>query len=183
MPEENDIPQTEGIAELSDMATALYLAELKVEEAEEALKSAKAAARKIAEVDIPELMNDIGMREFTTRSGIKLSIQNITAASITADRKSEAHAWLDEHDQGHIIKRNVVVGFSKGEGDKAKALRTQLEADGMTVKTEEGVHSSTLRSWAKTQLEDGADIPMDLFGVKVFNRCKITARPESMFGE
>ena len=35
------------------------------------------------------------------------------------------------------------------------------------------IHPGTLRSWAKGRIEDGKELPMDMFGVWVGQRAKI----------
>lgn len=176
-------PSSDGLAQLSELTTDLYLAEIAAAEAAEAAKEAQAKVRDIAEHRIPELMIQLGMSEFTTTNGIKLKINDVYRASIPKARRDEAHAWLDEHDEGGMIKNNVIVGFGRDQGEAAGSLLTDLTNQGFNVKNEEKVESSTLRAWVKRQLEAGADIPMDLFGAAQIKQAKITARPESMFGE
>jgi len=179
----DDAPDTDGLATLSSLATDLYLAEIAAAEAAEAAKEAQAAVRNIAEHRIPELMTQLGMAEFTTTSGIKLKVAPSVRASIPKARREEAHHWLDEHDEGGMIKNNVIVGFARDQGEDADHLIRELEDDGFNVKNEQKVESSTLRAWVRKQLEAGADIPMDLFGASKVDIAKITAKPESMFGE
>ena len=82
-----------------------------------------------------------------------------------------------------MIKHNVLVGFARDSGDAAAMLMNDLVDKGFNVKDEEKIESSTLRAWVKRQLESGADIPMDLFGASKQDIAKITAKPETMFGE
>tara|TARA_R110000737_G_scaffold130655_1_gene162662 strand:+ start:642 stop:1214 length:573 start_codon:yes stop_codon:yes gene_type:complete len=176
-------PDTDGLASLAQLATDLYLAEISAAEAAEAAKDAQQKVLNISQHRIPELMTKLGMSEFTTTNGIKLKIAPSYRASISKARKGEAHAWLDENGEGGMIKHNVLVGFARDSGDAAAKLMNDLEDKGFNVKDEEKIESSTLRAWVKRQLESGADIPMDLFGASKQDIAKITAKPETMFGE
>tara|TARA_R110000737_G_scaffold47134_7_gene67079 strand:+ start:1275 stop:1847 length:573 start_codon:yes stop_codon:yes gene_type:complete len=176
-------PKTEGLASLAQLATDLYLAEIAAAEAAELAKEAQQKVLNISQHRIPELMTELGMSEFTTTSGIKLKIAPSYRASIPKARRAEAHAWLDENNEGGMIKHNVMVGFARDSGDAAAMLMNELEDKGFNVRDEEKVESTTLRAWVKKQLEAGADIPMDLFGASKQDIAKITAKPETMFGE
>jgi len=176
-------PANEGLAQLAQLATDLYLAEVRATETAEVAKEAAANVRRIAEGLIPELMQELGLEEFKTTSGIKLSIAPSYRASILKARREEAFAWLDENDEGGMIKHQIVTGFGRDQEDAANELREKLEAEGFTVKDEQKIESSTLRAWVKRMLEEGKTIPMDLFGASKVDIAKITARPEEMFGE
>ncbi len=178
-----DAPTTNDLASLSSLANDLYIAELELLKQEEAVRAAQQAVRDIAEHKIPELMDEIGVSEFTTKSGIKLGVKDVVRASIPVARREEAYAWLDERGYGDLIKHNIVVGFGRGEEGQAKTLLHNLEVAGMRTKDERKVESATLRKLVTDLLKDGADIPMDMFGANQFRRAKITARPDSHFGE
>tara|TARA_R110002167_G_scaffold143958_2_gene333660 strand:- start:15206 stop:15769 length:564 start_codon:yes stop_codon:yes gene_type:complete len=176
-------PANEGLAQLSQLATDLYLAEVRAAECAEVAKEANENVRRIAEGLIPDLMAELGIEEFKTTNGIKLKINPSYRASILKARREEAFAWLDENGEGSMIKHSIVAGFARDQDDEASSLMERLEADGFNVKDEEKVESSTLRAWVKRMLEEGKMIPMDLFGASKVDIAKITARPEEMFGE
>lgn len=176
-------PANEGLAQLSQLATDLYLAEVRAAETAEVAKTASENVRRIAEGLIPDLMDELGIEEFKTTSGIKLSIKPSYRASILKARREEAFAWLDENGEGDMIKHTIAAGFARDKTDEANELRERLESEGLNVKDEQKVESSTLKAWVKRMLEEGNTFPMDLFGAGVVDIAKITARPESMFGE
>jgi hypothetical protein len=45
------------------------------------------------------------------------------------------------------------------------------------------VEPSTLKKFIREQLEEGASIPLDLFGVAQMRKAKITSKPVSEFGD
>lgn len=166
---------------LSSLVMELFMSELALEKAEEDLRAAQEKVRSIGEQQIPELMAQAGVSEFSTSSGIKIKIKPITRASIPKARRAEAYEWMDERGHGHLIKHNLKVGFGRDEEKAATALLAQLKEGGFLVKDELKVEPTTLKKMVVDLLEDGEDVPMDLFGVHQFSQTKITQRPEEIF--
>ena len=54
-----------------------------------------------------------------------------------------------------------------------KALIQDAQQKGYNVKQKQGVHVSTLRAFVKEQIQDGKQVPNDMFGVYVANRVTI----------
>lgn len=178
-----DAPSSNSLAELSSLANNLYLAELAVIEADIKLKEARAKADDIAEQQIPQLMEQIGIEEFTTTSGVRLSVKDIVRTGIPVARRPEAYKWLEDNGFGDMVKRNIVVGFGRGEGDAAASLIQELDGKGLRTKDEMKVEPQTLKKFVKDRLEAGQAVPMELFGVRQFKQAKITAKPETAFGD
>lgn len=160
-----EAPTDGQFAELYRLADQLRGADLEVEQQTESLKQAKERQRHIAEVALPELMDEMGMETFTTSSGLKATVKTSVHASIPKTRLAEAMTWLDKKGHGGMIKATVTVGFARDEQDEAKSLVNDLQEDGFAPKLAEGVHPSTLKAWAKKRLEAGEEIDIELFGV------------------
>jgi SpoVK/Ycf46/Vps4 family AAA+-type ATPase len=180
---EQSAPSSGDLQNLSALAHEMYLAELRVLDVAEELKKTQEQVRKISEDLIPELMKEIGIAEFTTHAGVKLCVKDVLRASIPVARRSEAYKWLNDNGHGDLIKRNITVGFGRGEGDEALELLEDLDAKGLRVKDEEKIEPSTLKKFVGDQLKEGNMIPLDLFGAYQFKQAKITARPETAFGD
>lgn len=157
-------PSPDSLRRLSEMADALHTAELKQAQIEEELKAATAKVRELAEKDIPELMDEIGLEEFRTKSGFRIKITETIRASIPEAKKPAAFAWLDGEGHGGMIKRSIVVGFNRDDEIRAKALLATLSQQFENVKADLKVEPSTLRAFIREQLEQGVVIPMELFG-------------------
>lgn len=165
-----------------DKASVARLAELQislseeVKNIEELLKEKKKELQRIEEQDLPEAMDRIGMAEFKLTDGTKISVGTFYNASIPAERKDEAFNWLDEHGHGSIIKTSVKTEFGRGELEIAKAFFeyvrgfNQLTSD---PSFDQAVHWQTLRAFVKEQVEDGAGLPLDLFGVFIGRKAKV----------
>jgi len=172
-------PNKGDLEELSLLAERLQEANLTVAKAEEALRKAKKVATDLAEHQIPEKMDEIGVENFKTKSGFQIAVKETIRASIPVARKSEAFKWLEDNGHGGLIKRTVVVGFNRDEEDKASSLRDSLESDFENVKTDRKVEPSTLRAFIAERLRANEDIPLPLFGAFRQRTAKVTTSPRS----
>ncbi len=166
---------TDALAELSRLGTALTQAQANVKELETSLALAKKEVVNLSETQIPELMDEVGLTRFTTREGIPFKVSDQVFASITKAKKAAALAWLDNNGHGQIMKRKVIVEFDREQEDAANELTASLVGDygDDGVLCDKSVHASTLKAWAREQLEAGADIPLELFGIHVRRIAKI----------
>lgn len=134
-------------------------------------------ARKATEMEeLPTLMAEIGpgISEIKLGNGYTVTLSQDVQCGITAARSDAALAWLRNNDFGGLIKTTVTAEFGKEEDNEALALYADLESHYGAVTKKQGVHASTLKAFVKEQLEKGAPLPMDLFGVHPFNIAKVT---------
>jgi hypothetical protein len=151
--------------------------EQKVIDLEETLKKVKEELRRVAEQDLPEAMDKIGMAEFKLTDGTKIAVSKFYNASIGDEHKPKAFAWLDDNGHGSIIKTEVAVNFGKGDLELARAFQEWARGwNGASIDPEldQSVHWQTLRAFVKEQVESGAGLPFDLFGVYIGRKAKIT---------
>ena len=156
-------------AVLRSLADDYLEAEAEVTRAEETLEKAKAQRNDIAEVRIPQATEGMDGK-FDLGDGRELQLKEEIRSSIAGDKRMPAINWLDEHDYGHIVKRQVIIEFAKGDTERCdkfleavKALEGQLGT--LVVKTNFTVHHATLNSWVKEQLGEGVKLPVDVFGI------------------
>ena len=156
-----------ALAQVSSLADHQHQAEARVKAAEKELEAAKASLRDIAEHRFPTLMDELGLTEFTTSNGLKVTVREKIRASIPKAKEAEALAWLDDHDHSSLIKRQFIVDFHKGEDGWAKKFAADLRKRKREVRVNEkkSVHANTLSSFVKEKLEAGEEIPIELFGV------------------
>lgn len=157
-------PSGSDLANLARLAHLLGLANKRIADLEEEVAKAKKEAQGIAERDIPELMDHLGLKTFTTSNGFRIDVKKVIRASIPAGNKERAMRWLDENGHGGLIKRTVQVAFSRDQEQQARALGAELEEQFDSVSTDLKVESATLRAFIREQLEAGQDIPLELFG-------------------
>ena len=152
------------LSRLTQLAEEQAAAAAKVAELEAALEAARGDLRDIAERRVPELMDQIGVAEFKTASGLKIKIEETIRASIPKAVLPRACAWLREHGNAAMIKRAIAVEFGKGEDERADALYQELSAT-YEVDDKVSVHPSTLSAFVREKLREGEEVPLDLFGV------------------
>lgn len=159
-------PESSGgeLSQLRELAERQIESAAKVAELEALLNKAKEEYKDLSERLVPELMDQIGMGEFKTTSGLKIKIDETIRASIPKVKAPFAFAWLKEHGHAAMIKRVVKVAFGKGEDDKADELHKQL-SEKFEVEDDASVHPSTLSAFVREKLRDGEEVPLDLFGV------------------
>lgn len=167
-------PAQSELAMLSQFAVQLNAAELEVAKLEETLAVAKAKVTDLAERQIPELMDTLGMKTFTTKDGFRVEIKRTIRASIPVAKRDEAMRWLDDNGHSGLIKRSVLVAFDRSQEKAALKLEQQLGKKFENVKTDLKVEPSTLRSWIAEQLERGEAVPLELFGAWEQRIAKIT---------
>lgn len=131
--------------------------------------------KELVEKDLPDALDDAGVKDLTTADGFKVELKTAYFASI-AKTKEAALKWLQEHDYSEIVKRTVSVQFDRGEDADASKFVTGLEDTfpDKIPKDEMKIESQTLKKWVKDMIEDGEDIPFDTFGVHVVDYVKIT---------
>lgn len=156
---------SEALKRLSVLADEQFAAEAKVVQLETELEAAKRDLATIAETRIPELMEELGMEDFTTTSGLKVVAKPTLVGSLPKGGREAALAWLREHELGGIIKTNVVVPFSKGDDNDAREFVEELEGEGVAAQLVSDVNHMTLKAQAKKLLEDGVDVPLEKLGL------------------
>ena len=158
------------------MAELLVQLRANVARLEDELATAKADVRRVEQEDLPDLMAELGLETFRLKSGEVIEVRQEVEAAITEERRAAAHSWLVDRGFGGLIKTEVVVTFGRGEHDEAEDFANEVAEQGRTPAVVERVHPSTLKSFVKEQMAAGQAVPFDLFGVRPFNKVKITLK-------
>lgn len=157
----------------SDMALLSTLAERQrdledaVSAAATRLDKAKSDLREVSEVQLPELLKKCGVDTLKTSSGITVSCTEKIRASISKANTEEAHAWLEDHGFGKLIKHKVIVQFGKGDDAWAKKFMRDCaqRKKPLDLERKDGVHTQTLAAFVREELKNSGDFPEELFGV------------------
>lgn len=140
---------------------------------EEHLKSLQTEARLLSEQEIPNLMQQAGVSMLKLADGSSVEVKPLYTAKIPVSKQDEAYTWLRDNGYGDIIKNNVTVTFGKSEDNAARSVFHDLKEAGHNVVQKEKVEPMTLKAFVREQIENGHNIPMDLFGVYVANKTNI----------
>jgi hypothetical protein len=159
---------------VADIAIRLKNKQKDVQTLEEALAKAKEDLKRLEEIDLPDAMDSIGMKDFTLSSGEKISVKDTIAASIKGENKEPAYLWLVNNGHGDLIKTEIKTQLGRGEFEKAQKICESLKQSfGIIAQATQSVHYQTLSAWAREQLEAGVNIPKDLLGVFIGRKATI----------
>jgi len=170
------VNQEDVLGRISVLADKMHALDKEVAMAELEVKQLKEQHRQIAEDQLPELFEHVGMQELKTRSGLPLKLKERVHTNISKGRKPTAIAWLDANGQGGMVKRNVIIEFDKTQQDKVEALFRLIGKGWPNHRAELDVHPATVKAFVKQQLKDGKKIPLDVFGVHCVNVVEISSK-------
>ena len=158
----------------------LILDMTKNEKAIEDLKSALATLneqqRQLSEVSIPEKMNELGLKEFVTNNGDKVSTRSFYTAYLPtkkscekskelAMRRAAGITWLENNNAGTLIKNTLTIPFDRSDYSKSLGLKEELEGKGYIVSMDETVNARSLQSHINALKESGQNVNDELFKV------------------
>ena len=150
-----------------------------IKKCEANLKSLNEQQRLYSEQEIPNLMQQAGISMLKLKNGESVEVKPFYAAKIPVSRQEEAFNWLRKQGFGSLIKNNVILTFNKDEDKTAVEVFEDLQSKGHNVIQKAKVESQTLKAFAKEQVQNGHEIPMDLFGVYVANKTIIKEKEKN----
>ena len=159
--------------DLSSLVKSLRDTEARLTEAEELVSQLKKAKHKLSTEQIPQLMDEMGVKEFKTDDGVKVSSNVVVHASIPVDKREEAYEWLRENNYDDIIKNEVILSFTRGEDNIAGNITEELKSKGLDPIRKNNIHPATLKKFVKDCLEKNIQINLDTFGAFIQNVAKI----------
>ena len=156
------------------------LLEDEVEALEAQVDMKKSELRRVAEKELPDLLNAVGQTKWELPDGSVILLQDDIFASIGDENREAAHAWLRANNFEDLIKNVVSVTFGKGEDRDALLLvhNINVMADNDvlhfgTLDQKEVVHSATLKAFVKERVKSGQPLPADTFKLFVGQKCTI----------
>ena len=182
-------PASNEIGAIADMASQMLEVENEINRLEEALKQRKQDLTKLAEQDLPDLMQELNIKDFTLSNGAKVEIKALISGSVPSGgaidrakgddkvsleiRQQQCFDWLRDNGAGDLIKSNVEVQFGRDEDDDCNAFTEELRDRQIYYKRVVAVHPGTLNSFIKERMSEGKEVPHDLFRVFTGRRAKI----------
>ena len=163
----------DGLKGLTALARRAKVLEHEMDELEATLKERKESYRKVTEESLPEAMAELGMKSFIMDDGSKVDVKPFYSATISAERRAEAYEWLRSRNFDDIIKNTVSVRFGRGEDELCARLLDLLRQQGYPADQAEKIEPMTLKAWVKEQIERGAELPTELFGVYIGQKATI----------
>jgi hypothetical protein len=187
---EDVAPTSNSLGAITDMGQRMFDLEREIDSLENLLKEKKQSLTKLAEQDLPDLMQELNVKEFTLNNGAKCEIQDITSGSIPSAsaiqraktdedknelevRQQQCFDWLRNTGNGSLIKSNVEVQFGKDEDKACNEFTEELRKKNLYYRRAIGVHPGSLNSMLRERLSDGKDVPSDLFKLYVGRKAKL----------
>lgn len=128
----------------------------------------------IKEVEIPELMAEIGMESFSLSDGTTIKTKEFVRGSLPKDpiKREKALSWLEANGGEGLIKNDVSMSFDKSEHNRALDIAQTLRDQGFDVAVQSGVNHMTLAAFARERLANGEDLPLDDLGLYAGKRAE-----------
>ena len=164
---------TDKVKSISELCNRLLDLQEQARRIEENLKSKNDEIRMLSEQEIPNLMQEAGVSEFKLADGSSVSVKPFYAAKIPVSKTDEAFQWLTGNGYGDLIKNTVSLNFGKSEDNLANSLVEDLKSKGHNVSQKKKVEPQTLKAFVKEAIQNGQNVPMDLFGVYISNKTTI----------
>ena len=167
---------TDKVKSISELCNRLLDLQEQAKRIEDNLKSKNDEIRMLSEQEIPNLMQEAGVSEFKLADGSSVSIKPFYAAKIPVSKTDEAFQWLTGNGYGDLIKNTVSLNFGKSEDNLANSLVEDLKSKGHNVSQKKKVEPQTLKAFVKEAIQNGQNVPMDLFGVYISNKTTIKTK-------
>jgi hypothetical protein len=182
-------PASNELGAIADMAQQMYDLQTEIIQDKESLKQKEQDLKKLAEQNLPDLMQELNIKDFTLNNGAKIKVDDIVSASIPSTgsieradghermelemRQQQCFDWLRANGGGELIKNNVEVQFGRSEDDECNDFTDELRSRKLFYKRAVGVHPAQLNAFVKERISDGKSIPHDLFKTYTGRRAKI----------
>ena len=170
------VEQIDSAKRLSDKCFELKDLEDEIANAEESLKKLKEKARVVSSIEIPAMMDEMPITKLKLKDGEAVEIKKVYGASIPKDQQEAAFTWLRNNGLGDVIKNDITVTFGRGEDNKAAQYADLAKGQGFEPVQKIGVNPMTLKALVRERLENGKDVPSELFKPFEGNQTKITRR-------
>ena len=169
-----DLDGANDAKKLSDQVVKLQGLEEELLIKEQELKELKRKVELVSAEVIPTMMQEMNISTLKLADGTSVEVKPVYGASIPADKREEAYKWLRENGLGDLIKNEVTVAFGRSEDDKAQQYAVLAQGQGYEPVQKLKVEPMTLKALVRERVENGLDMPSDLFNVFTSNRTKIT---------
>lgn len=163
----------EDLSSVAALAKRAKMLEKEIEEFESVLKERQEQLRKLQEESIPNMLNELGMKDFTMADGSKITVKPFYSASIKEENRAQAYEWLRDNGYDDIIKNTVSVRFGRGEDQLCDTLLSLLREQNYPVEQAQKIEPQTLKAWVREQTERGTAFPSKLFGVYIGQKATI----------
>lgn len=109
------------------------------------------------EVDLPTLMDQLGLTDFGLKGGHRVEVKESVNAAVPARDQAmteRAHGWLEEHGYGSLIKRRISIFFDREDEAWAKKFMADCakRKRALNLEVKRWVEPQTLSAFVREQL-------------------------------
>ena len=165
--------KTENIQSLADQVDKLNELQKRIELQEDNLKNSKKQFEYLSAEVIPTMMAEMGLSHLKLMDGSSVDVKPNYSASITIANKDAAFQWLRDNGLGDIIKNEISVSFGRNEDNKAADYAVLASEHGYQPTQKLKVEPMTLKALVRERMENGKEMPVELFNVFVGNKTTI----------
>ena len=164
----------DSVKSITEKCHQLQLVRSQIEQEEEKISLLKSKAKDFEERIIPEMMQEAGVSLLKLQDGSTVEVKPFYAAKIPESRVEEAFSWLRSNGHEDLIKNTITTAFDKGQDNQVSELISVCEKFGFNYSQKQKVEPMTLKAFVRDQVENGKELPFDMFGVYIANKTKIT---------
>ena len=165
--------KTENIQSLADQVEKLNTLDQQVALLEKNLKQKKKDFEYLSGEVIPTMMAEMGLSQLKLMDGSLIDVKPNYSANITIANRDAAFNWLRNNGLGDIIKNEISVSFGRNEDNKAADYAALASERGYQPTQKLKVEPMTLKALVRERIENGKEMPTELFNVFVGNKTTI----------
>ena len=167
------LDKTSNINKLATKIKEMQAIQKDIEQNEEYLKQRKQDLEQVSGEAIPTMLTEMGLSYLKLADGSSVEVKTNYRTSITLANKERAYNWLRENGLGDIIKNELTVSFGTNEDNKAAAYAELATGQGYQPTQKMKVEPMTLKALVRERIENGRDMPTDIFSVFIENKTTI----------
>ena len=167
------LDKTENIRSLADQVEKLNELQKRIELQEDNLKNSKKQFDYLSAEVIPTMMAEMGLSHLKLMDGSSVDVKPNYSANITIANRDAAFQWLRDNNLGDIIKNEISVSFGRNEDNKAADYASLASERGYQPTQKLKVEPMTLKALVRERIENGKEMPVELFNIFVGNKTTI----------
>ena len=187
---EDVAPASNELGAIAEAAQRAQILRDEIDELTKQLKEKEQRLKSLTEQEMPDLMQELNVKNFTLTDGSKVCLVDIVSVSIPSagaidrakgdvkeelyERQQQCFDWLRDNGGGDLIKSNVEVQFGKGEDKSCTEFKKGLREKRIVFRDSMGVHPSTLKAFIAECLSRGKNVPSEMF--KLYTGQKVQIR-------
>ena len=109
-----DVPTNENLGSLTNLAQDLQQIQKDILKAESELQALKEREKQLSESELPTVMQDIGMENFTLSDGAKVEIKKIYAGYVKKEQRLSLHHSTMKKTI-RLMQKDIEEAYARGE--------------------------------------------------------------------